>query len=74
MFGQVVTKRTLWVGASAFYGMMVAFGPTLLGEAGLASTCGVGGSQHASCEFGWTFADDACFKLFGDGILGEPLA
>jgi hypothetical protein len=73
VFGQVVTKRTLWVGGSAFYGMMVAFGPTLLGEAGLASTCGAGGSQHASCEFGWTFADDACFKLFGDGVLGEPL-
>ena len=64
MFGQVMTKRTLWVGGSAFYGMIVAFGPTLLGEAGLASTtCGAGGSQHASCDFGWTFADDACFKL-----------
>ena len=73
MFGQVVTKRTLWVGGSAFYGMIVAFGPTLLGEAGLASTCGAGGSQHASCDFGWTFADDACFKLFGDGVMGEPL-
>eukprot|EP01051_Picozoa_sp_SAG22_P025270 SAG22_NODE_7406_length_742_cov_36.537455_1_plen_210_part_10 len=68
-----MTKRTLWLGASSFYSIMVAFGPTLLGEAGLEVACGSGGSQHASCASGWTFADDACFKLFGDGVLvGEP--
>ena len=51
---------------------MVAFGPTFLGEVGLeGANCATG--QHASCEFGWTFADDTCFKLFGDGILGQPL-
>ena len=61
-----MTKRTLWLGASSLYSILVAIGPTLLGEAGLDAACGSGGSQHASCDFGWTFADDACFKLFGD--------
>eukprot|EP01046_Picozoa_sp_COSAG06_P007568 COSAG06_NODE_371_length_16707_cov_57.805576_12_plen_279_part_00 len=52
---------------------MVAFGPTFLGEVGLKGANGASSAQHASCEFGWTFADDTCFKLFGDGILGQPL-
>lgn len=33
----------------------------------------LGETQYAACDFGWTFADDACFKVFGDGILGQPL-
>ena len=71
VFGQVVTKRTLWLATTAAYGVMVAFGPTFLGEVGLGASCGVGG-QHAACPYGWTFADDKCFKLFGDDGIAEP--
>ena len=70
--GQVITKRTLWMLATGIYSALAVFGPTLEGELGLAGSC-AGGAQHAACDFGWTFADDACFKLFGDGILGQPL-
>ena len=52
------------------YSIVLFFGPTVLGEAGLEASSG---AQHAACEFGWTFADDSCIKLFGDGVLGEPL-
>ena len=51
--------------------MAATFGHTLLGDVGLEASCS-GGAQHGSCPFGWTFADGACFKLFG-GVLGEPL-
>ena len=60
VFGQVVTRRTLWLALSAIYGVMVAFGPTVLGEVGLGVN-GAGG-QHAACPFGWTYADNSCFK------------
>jgi hypothetical protein len=70
--GQVITKRTLWLAMTTMYGAVAAFGPTLLGEAGLAASCGT--HQHAACDFGWTFADDACFKLFGDSLLAKSLA
>lgn len=68
MFGQVVTKRTLWLATTAAYGVMAAFGPTLLTEAGLRASCGGTEGQHAACPYGWTFADDTCFKLFGNGM------
>ena len=72
--GHVVTKRTLKLLATGMYSAIAVFGPTLLGEVGLAASCS-GGAQHAACDFGWTFADDACFKLFGtsNGVQGEPL-
>ena len=70
--GQVVTKRTLWILCTGTYSALAVFGPTLEGELGLTASL-AGGAQHASCEFGWTFADDSCFKLFGDGVLGQPL-
>ena len=60
VFGQVTTRRTLWIALSGVYGVMVAFGPTFLGEVGLSS--GVAGAQHANCPFGWTHADNSCFK------------
>jgi hypothetical protein len=70
--GQVVTKRTLKILATGIYSAIVVFGPTLETELGLAGgSCG--SAQHAACDFGWTFADDSCFKLFGDGVLGVPL-
>jgi hypothetical protein len=71
--GVVITRRTLWLVLSGLYGLSATVGPTLLGNLGLEATCTRGGAQHASCDFGWTFADDACFKLFGDGVLGQPL-
>ena len=71
VFGQVVTKRTLWLATTAAYGAVVALGPTILGEVGLEAACGGAGGQHAACSYGWTFADDTCFKIFGDGIA-EP--
>eukprot|EP01046_Picozoa_sp_COSAG06_P029243 COSAG06_NODE_2697_length_6436_cov_8.420546_3_plen_654_part_00 len=73
VFGQVVTKRTLGLAASTIYAVAVAVSPTILAEAGLEPSCGAGGGQHGSCEFGWTFADGSCFKLFGDDALGTPL-
>jgi hypothetical protein len=33
--------------------------------ASLASTSSPTGGHHPECPFGWTFADGACFKLFG---------
>jgi len=60
VFGQVTTRRTLWIALSGIYGVMVAFGPTFLGEVGLGS--GGAGAQHANCPFGWTHADNSCFK------------
>ena len=69
--GQVITKRTLWILGTGLYSALAVFGPTLEGELGLTASL-AGGAQHASCEFGWTFADDVCFKLFGDGVLGQP--
>eukprot|EP01046_Picozoa_sp_COSAG06_P026994 COSAG06_NODE_2358_length_7012_cov_4.376826_1_plen_654_part_00 len=71
--GQVITKRTLWMLGTGIYSALAVFGPTLEGELGLTASLS-GGAQHASCKFGWTVADDACFKLFGDGILGQPLS
>lgn len=72
--GQVVTKRTVWLAMTAMYGVVAAFAPTYLGEVGLATSCVAGSStQHPACEFGWTFANNKCFKLFGDGVIGEPL-
>ena len=48
--------------------------PTLLGEVGLEPSCGGAGSQHASCPFGWTYADGSCFRLYGDdGFVSPPL-
>jgi hypothetical protein len=70
--GQVVTKRTLWVLCTAIYSTLAVVMPTIEGELGLSPSC-YSGAQHASCDFGWTFAGNACFKLFGDGVLGEPL-
>eukprot|EP01045_Picozoa_sp_COSAG04_P022723 COSAG04_NODE_2610_length_3859_cov_11.192553_2_plen_660_part_00 len=64
--GVVVTRRTLWLAVSAAYALTATVGPTLLADVGLEPTCG---AQHAACPFGWMFADDACFKLFGDGVL-----
>lgn len=69
--GQVITKRTLWVLGTGIYGVLVAFAPTFASETGLSGSCG--DAQHAACNFGWTFADDSCFKLFGDNVLGVPL-
>ena len=61
MFGQVTTRRTLWIALSGIYGVMVAFGPTFLGEVGVGAANGASG-QHAACPFGWTYADNSCFK------------
>eukprot|EP01046_Picozoa_sp_COSAG06_P037869 COSAG06_NODE_4317_length_4368_cov_3.983134_1_plen_652_part_00 len=69
--GQVITKRTLWMLCTGIYSTLGVLGPMLEGELGLAA--GASGAQHAACDFGWTFADGACFKLFGDGVLGQPL-
>ena len=65
VFGQVVTKRTLCLAASSIYGVIIAVGPTLLGEVGLEPSCAASG-QIGECPFGWTFADGACFQVFGD--------
>ena len=70
--GQVVTKRTLKILATGVYSGIAVFGPTIMREVGLAGSC-AGGAQHAVCKFGWTFADDACFKKFGDPVLGQRL-
>lgn len=56
VFGQVITRRTLWIALSDVYGVMVAFGPTFLGEVDLSA--GGAGAQHANCPFGWTHADN----------------
>ena len=74
VFGMVVTRRTLWLGMSALYGLTITVGPTLLKDVGLEPSCGAGRSQHASCPFGWTYADNGGFKFFGDDVLGPPLA
>ena len=71
--GQVTTGRTLYLAATGIYGMVVAFGPAFMGEVGLAGSCGASGGSHPNCPFGWTYADDACFKLFGDDIINTPL-
>ena len=71
--GQVITKRTLWMLGTGIYSALAVFGPTLEGELGLTASL-ANSAQHVSCEFGWTFADDSCFKLFGDEILGPPLS
>ena len=71
--GQVATKRTLWMVATGIYSTVAVVWPLLQGEIELMSSL-ASGAQHASCEFGWTFGDDTCFKLFGDGILGQPLS
>ena len=70
VFGSVTTKRTLWLVCTGIYGGLAAFGPTLLGELGMG---GQVPGQHSSCPFGWTFAEDACYKLLGDGLLHKPL-
>jgi hypothetical protein len=67
--GQVVTKRTLWMVGTGIYSALVVFGPTLEGELGLEAACGGAGGGQGECPFGWTFADGACFQLFGD----EPI-
>lgn len=61
VFGQVTTRRTLWIALSSIYGGIMAFGPIILGEVGLGGANGAGG-QHAACPFGWTYADNSCFK------------
>ena len=66
VFGQVVSKRTLCLTASTIYSVVVLFAPTLLQELGLEAACGAGGGKVGECPFGWTFADDTCFQLFGD--------
>ena len=35
-----------------------------------AAASGTSGGQQGICEFGWTFADDTCFALFG-GLDGQ---
>jgi hypothetical protein len=67
--GQVVTKRTLWMVGTGIYSALVVFGPTLEGELGLEAACGGAGGGQGECPFGWTFADGACFQIFGD----EPI-
>ena len=79
MFGQVVTRRTLGIVLSSVYGVIAVLGPKMLHNSGVCPTiaeisnvCG-SGALHSACPFGWTFADDSCFKLFGDKV-GNPLS
>ena len=66
VFGQCVTKRTLWLFASSLYSVIAVAGPAVLGDIGLSSSgCHDAGGQLAHCPFGWEFADDSCFRLYG---------
>lgn len=67
VFGQCVSKRTLWLIGSSLYSVVAVAGPAILGNIGLSSSgCNNNaGGQLAHCPFGWEFADDSCFRLFG---------
>eukprot|EP01051_Picozoa_sp_SAG22_P015030 SAG22_NODE_1911_length_3328_cov_2.473521_4_plen_539_part_00 len=62
VFGAVVTKRTMWLVASALRGAVFTLGPLLAGDAAAAGM-GSSGRQHGSCPFGWEYSDGDCFKL-----------
>ena len=69
MFGQIVSKRMLWIGVSGTYGAIVAFGPVVAGVDSRGHVRLQGG-QHPWCPYGWTFVDNTCFKYFDDKRLG----
>ena len=50
VFGAVVTKRTMWLAASALWGAVFTLGPLLAGDAAVAGM-GSSGGQHGSAEW-----------------------